>query len=339
MWKALFYSMWYSDKIPVQQELAFNIARLTRSLKGDSRAVLFLSTFFATLSREWIGIDHLRMDKYLSLTRRMLHEAIRLTAQASFSAETLAAVEGLLAAVLAGRPNGIRYHIVDCFLEEVGAAAPGIRTEQLQRLLAPLYAHCVVTDDRFLYERVAKEVVQGLVQRTSDAQAPASEDADAEEGAAGAVKASESPLLIDAAARRAALASAFKQIKLAPIARDVFSLAAFRCVTEGLLGGGSRQRCFRVGEPPARERFIWPPLSRLRSPLVAPHASLSFLPAAAPRAATGSACTPCTRRPPPLRWRWGTRRRRGRRTRAPWARRRPRCSARSRSRLRGRAAS
>jgi hypothetical protein len=241
VWKALFYSMWYSDKIPVQQELAFNIARLTRSLKGDSRAVLFLSTFFATLSREWIGIDHLRLDKYLSLTRRMLHEAIRLTAQASFSAETLAAVEGLLAAVLAGRPNGIRYHIVDCFLEEVGAAAPGIRTEQLQRLLAPLYAHCVVTDDRFLYERVAKEVVQGLVQRTSDAQAPASEDADDDEdGAAGAVKASESPLLIDAAARRAALASAFKQIKLAPIACDVFALAAFRCVTERLRGGGSR---------------------------------------------------------------------------------------------------
>ena len=45
LWKALHYCIWYSDKVPVQQELIFNVSRLTRTLHGSfDGALLFLAS-------------------------------------------------------------------------------------------------------------------------------------------------------------------------------------------------------------------------------------------------------------------------------------------------------
>ena len=54
-----------------------NIARLVRAVAADeNRTFLFLKTFFSTMRREWRGIDKHRLDKYLSLLRRVLEESL-----------------------------------------------------------------------------------------------------------------------------------------------------------------------------------------------------------------------------------------------------------------------
>jgi hypothetical protein len=51
-----------SDKTPVQQELAQNIAQLVHCFRVDDAALMFqfVGTFFKTMRREWLGLDKYR---------------------------------------------------------------------------------------------------------------------------------------------------------------------------------------------------------------------------------------------------------------------------------------
>ena len=57
-----------SDKTPIQQELAERLASLVH-VQADAQAALYLKCFWATVGREWIGVDRLRLDKFMSLAR------------------------------------------------------------------------------------------------------------------------------------------------------------------------------------------------------------------------------------------------------------------------------
>lgn len=61
LWKGLFYCMWMSDKVPVQQELALNIASILNYFPSPTSAFQFLRCFYITMNREWNGIDHFRL--------------------------------------------------------------------------------------------------------------------------------------------------------------------------------------------------------------------------------------------------------------------------------------
>lgn len=75
IWKGLFYCFWMSDKVPVQQELAQRLAEMMAPLHED-KALLFLRCFFVIMIREWGGIDRLRMDKFMSLVRKVVHQSL-----------------------------------------------------------------------------------------------------------------------------------------------------------------------------------------------------------------------------------------------------------------------
>ena len=73
LWRALFYCMWMSDKTLVQQDLALRMARMLRALPPAAQPP-FVAAFFATMRREWLGLDRNRVDKFLSLLRRMVYD-------------------------------------------------------------------------------------------------------------------------------------------------------------------------------------------------------------------------------------------------------------------------
>merc|ERR1711893_586865 len=54
IWKGLFYMMWHSDKLTVQDKLAKEMS---------------FSAFLLTMSREWQGLDRYRVSKFLRLVR------------------------------------------------------------------------------------------------------------------------------------------------------------------------------------------------------------------------------------------------------------------------------
>lgn len=64
IWQGLFYTLWMSDKLLIQEECAESISSLVHLPKTDS-ALLFFKCGLNTLINKWTGIDQLRLDKFL----------------------------------------------------------------------------------------------------------------------------------------------------------------------------------------------------------------------------------------------------------------------------------
>ncbi|KAK4235030.1 nucleolar protein,Nop52-domain-containing protein [Achaetomium macrosporum] len=71
LWKGLFYALWMCDRAIPQQNLCNELADLIYILPREA-TVPWLRGFWATMSREWTGIDVLRMEKFLLLVRRVV---------------------------------------------------------------------------------------------------------------------------------------------------------------------------------------------------------------------------------------------------------------------------
>jgi ribosomal RNA-processing protein 1 len=71
LWKGLFYALWMCDRAIPQQNLCNELADLIYILPRDAVAP-WLRGFWATMAREWTGIDVLRMEKFLLLVRRVV---------------------------------------------------------------------------------------------------------------------------------------------------------------------------------------------------------------------------------------------------------------------------
>ncbi|KAL2133125.1 hypothetical protein VTI74DRAFT_2857 [Chaetomium olivicolor] len=71
LWKGLFYALWMCDRAVPQQNLCNELADLVYVLPREAVAP-WLRGFWATMAREWTGIDVLRMDKFLLLVRRVV---------------------------------------------------------------------------------------------------------------------------------------------------------------------------------------------------------------------------------------------------------------------------
>lgn len=72
----IFFCFWHSDKPLVQHECAAKIVQLLHTPPTYELRRKFLKSMFAALVREWGKIDKWRVDKYLSLVRELVREAI-----------------------------------------------------------------------------------------------------------------------------------------------------------------------------------------------------------------------------------------------------------------------
>nr|CCA19672.1 ribosomal RNA processing protein 1 putative [Albugo laibachii Nc14] len=123
LWKALYYCMWMSDKRPVQQELALGLASLTRIIPDVNLALLFVESFFRTIHREWHGIDGLRLDKFYNLIRQVLYQTLCLLSANEWEEALVRQLASILSKeILIKRPNGLRMHLCDIFLQELNKA-------------------------------------------------------------------------------------------------------------------------------------------------------------------------------------------------------------------------
>jgi ribosomal RNA-processing protein 1 len=100
IWKGLFYCVWLSDGMLVQQQLSRDLAALVhcfRDADADGTAAMaFVRAFCDTLQREWTLLDVHRVDKYYYLLRQVLREAIRFVARRDWSGPLCAALRDML---------------------------------------------------------------------------------------------------------------------------------------------------------------------------------------------------------------------------------------------------
>ena len=166
LWKALYYCLWLADKAPIQQELVGRIASLTTVFASVDVSVLFLQQFFRILFREWSSLDQYRVEKFYSLIRSMLSKILTMIVDSRFSTELMDRLLPLLySEALIKRPNGIRFHIADIFIEELykasegGGGAAAVRTTAFVALLQPfLRIISNVAEQGVFADRVYKQV-------------------------------------------------------------------------------------------------------------------------------------------------------------------------------------
>jgi ribosomal RNA-processing protein 1 len=143
LWKGLFFCMWHSDKPLTQQRLARDLADLLTVASGRENFLGFVRAFWQTIAREWGGIDALRMDKFLYLVRCYVSKGFEVVKKKEWEDEELidAYLEILAAVPLNASepkiPNGLRYHVIDVYVDELDKVDTE-RNAPLERVLVPL---------------------------------------------------------------------------------------------------------------------------------------------------------------------------------------------------------
>ncbi|CAM9277316.1 unnamed protein product [Ectocarpus sp. 12 AP-2014] len=194
--------MFMCDKAPVQRELAENLAGLLSLFKDDrAEGVRFFKSFCVTMQRDWERIDNLRIDKYYTLVRVFVREALafcRLPPPAvegqpkhkkkrkgkkntpAEEAETSAKAGGvwdlgLLGAMsdvmevevltLRPAPIGLRLHLADVWAEEAcNAGGADMPTEAFLVALAPwLRVAAEPETNPVVFRRTFEGVFEGLL--------------------------------------------------------------------------------------------------------------------------------------------------------------------------------
>ncbi|KIV98892.1 uncharacterized protein PV09_09339 [Verruconis gallopava] len=164
LWKGLFYCMWMSDKPRNQQQLARDLADLVDVVPRET-VVPFLDAFWKTMAREWNGISSLRMDKYLYLVRQYLYVSIRYLAKAGWKDSDMIdrfmkiLTDTPLNAREARIPNGMRYHVLDVYLDEVEKVDNEYDAKTpFNRLLAPVVLIQKESPTRTVRERAKEQL-------------------------------------------------------------------------------------------------------------------------------------------------------------------------------------
>ncbi|KAJ1112113.1 hypothetical protein NDU88_000382, partial [Pleurodeles waltl] len=168
IWKGLFYCMWMQDKPLLQEDLANTISQLMHALMNTDAQLLFLKTFWQTMNREWNGIDRLRLDKFYMLCRLLLREAFQVLKKNKWEDSLVEPFLGLLTKELlhseSQSPNGVRYHLLDVYLEELAkVGSEELQAEQNLKFIEPFCKTAAKTKDHHLMHAIGQGIFETIV--------------------------------------------------------------------------------------------------------------------------------------------------------------------------------
>jgi len=162
LWKGLFYCLWMSDKVPVQQELAEQIAQLSTVFRKKENSLMFIKAFFVTMLREWGGLDKYRLDKFYSLVRYVVRESLKLACGRGMVSEF---GDILRDQVLMCKPDGLRFHLCDIYLDELDSSgcSKKMTSEELYEAFSPFFCAIGFTKSKELFPHIMKRVFEPLL--------------------------------------------------------------------------------------------------------------------------------------------------------------------------------
>ncbi|KAJ8896706.1 hypothetical protein PR048_002051 [Dryococelus australis] len=170
VWKGLFYSMWMADKPLVQEQVAENVSQLVHAVDDDVKFVsLFVSCFMRTMSREWHGIDHYRLDKFSMLVRRVVRQSLVFCLRAQWASHVVQQLGDVFSStVLCGWPaRSLSMHFCELFLVELGKVGAGrLPTHTTHAFLQPFVAYLAREKDALLRSHVVEHVFHHLVRQS-----------------------------------------------------------------------------------------------------------------------------------------------------------------------------
>jgi len=135
------------DKPVLQQALSRDLASLVSSVRTPV-VLPFLRAFWLTMAREWSHIEALRLDKYLYLIRQYLHHSFQFLSRQNWEASVLKGWNQIVKETPLHTsdmkvPNGLRYHVLDIWVDELDKVAgkkwgKETKSEELEMLVEPI---------------------------------------------------------------------------------------------------------------------------------------------------------------------------------------------------------
>jgi ribosomal RNA-processing protein 1 len=171
VWKGLHYCMWMTDKPLIQEELAERITQMVHCFKNFDTLLCFVRTFFMTEAREWSGTDQLRMDKFMTLIRKMLRQSLHAVQNRGWADSDIAHLMDVLYSTMLDCtnervPDGLRFHVNDIYLDELSHVGKGqLNAQQVLRLTEPFCQLVTKSSNKLLVNHTIKAVFIPLLKQ------------------------------------------------------------------------------------------------------------------------------------------------------------------------------
>lgn len=130
------------DKPALQQRLSRDLASLVSTLRSGV-ALPFIRAFFLTMAREWTNIEALRLDKYLYLIRQYMNASFQHLAAKKWKPSVVEEFNKITEETPLNPsdmkiPNGLRYHVLDVWVDELEKVNSDWESEKKQDTLETL---------------------------------------------------------------------------------------------------------------------------------------------------------------------------------------------------------
>ncbi|XP_053162030.1 ribosomal RNA processing protein 1 homolog B isoform X2 [Hemicordylus capensis] len=171
IWKGLFYCMWMQDKPLLQEELSNNISQLVHVIENMEARHLFIQTFWQTMSREWNGVDRLRLDKFYMLMRMVLRQCFEVLKRNGWNESFTEPFLNLLMKEIvhsdSTAPIGIKLHFIDIYLEELAkVGAKELTADQNLRFIEPFCKIIAKTKNHAVLQAIIRGIFETIVDQS-----------------------------------------------------------------------------------------------------------------------------------------------------------------------------
>lgn len=166
LWKGLFYCMWLSDKMLIQEDLAESISKLVHCLNSRDAVVLYTSCALRTLATEWFGIDQYRLDKFSMLVRRILRQTFVACKNQSWNMEWITETSQMFTRLFLHVKTdlGFKLHITEIYLEELAKVSNGnIPEDVVHELIKPFVEYLITSHDERQIRHIMRHVFRYLI--------------------------------------------------------------------------------------------------------------------------------------------------------------------------------
>ncbi|XP_014485003.1 PREDICTED: ribosomal RNA processing protein 1 homolog isoform X2 [Dinoponera quadriceps] len=166
LWKGLFYCMWMSDKMLVQEELAESLSKIVHCFNSKDTIMLYTACALKTLAIEWFGIDQYRLDKFSMLVRRILRQTFVVCKDKAWDMSWVKEISGILEKLFqCPQTNlGLSLHITEIYLEELAKIGDGdLPEEAVVELIRPFVVYLATTKDERQMKHIMKHIFRYLI--------------------------------------------------------------------------------------------------------------------------------------------------------------------------------